>query len=1570
MTATSVIVSIVLCIAVVLSIGLLHATQRCYDVLQARFNEALQFGDMGVEVAVGSMDGTLMKTVPLNDVSLFISSGSTKTVVATMERVEVSSSVWNVVKAAIGFGGSHLDVSVYNPRIDVSNEALDFIASLSSDVEESNADASGALESTASPTRTLDVSMSIGISNATILVGLDGIETEIAGVNAFASFGDGLSFVGADLNVPQIRMDVPGIGATHVDDVRLSLDSAMELSASVEGIELDGVSSNVRGVSAIADIKEGRASIAAYAQSMETELLGFSAVFNDPVFNVEVGVGSSEGPDDLSFAGSLPYASISSRNEDLTIDLEQTILSGSLNGSGDGIGLDVSVVSANVLSADGSLHLEDIGVNADVSLSLGDLEFTNALGSMKVSYAVAKVGGNDVLDVVSAKGLELDASFQNGDAELRLKASVDGTSQSRFIGDFSSDVEANVSASLESGVSRLGAVLSDLEFAAIPNGSDLSLEYRAHETAALSFSIKEDLDGTVDFSLTDGTLATRLYVQDLNPYAYEVLYREFLSSQDLVLEDTSFDGSIALSVELEKGFEDSFVEYVLNSAPTLDALKDMVSAGRISTNIAVHDLNVEERNYSGAVSFEASLDDTLLDVGTLAISTGGFRLSYAGRIDYNQLVPDGMLSLQNAKDGSELARLDFDSIDDTMLYSFSLTSPLSEGTSIDGTLDWQDSSTIKASATLTSNILTQSRLPFSVTVEKSPLAIVVESDDLNLDARFSSQSVFSVDGMVHGLSVRASDSLDVVVGMGLDVSYDVMAGSFDVLLDDLTVKLSDILGVGFSTHITDKDLTLYGFSVTRDDSTTEFTGSLDVTYASLADLLSLDPSLIEATLDIADESSGTYAKGKVVDGDYFLDARLSSLLDVSITTLGSKDYGFHSYGTVEWGDGGSGFSFKSQYRGGRLGFYDSFGRIGGLELNDVGLSLDFNDMSMEFSFSFRNVVERPSSSDAVQSGTIALTGRLETLASSFLSAVAGLDTDISFGLSLRDFQLEDGFEIPDTSVDILYSKGLVTLEGDLINGMMDTSSGYIELDIDRSFLFGFKAKGYIGDELDVSLRDVYFPLPLVEQFADLMLMGFTKGDITGDVLIKGPVNDPKFYGMLYCQLFEMWLAYLPEQSLVVNNIAITLQDHSITIPKTPYTGYSGLDGRYLYGLVSVSMDVQNLDFGNMEVDLDVQTPVDLWVPLPMDSSEIEVRGDAVGKVVYGLRNGSGYLDCIVTASDMLVDFKIDDRPRWLDFLTNPIDLDVTLTTGNDVEFCYPEKDNAFIDFTLNEGETIRATYQVDTKKVETSGALSFKTGQVYYFQNDFYISEGSLDLTPRKFGTSINGISFQLNLTARLKDYDASGDRVEINLILQNATLDNITPRFTSTPSMSETEIIALLGQTILPSSTFDQQVSVASVASLAAAATDAFTRLGVIESNGNYSLSATIRDSLGLDIFSLRSSILQNIIIDALPGGVSGRSDISLLSRYLDGTSIFAGSYILPGVFAQTSLRLKADRSGGRNANVGHFLSNDLMLDMEFSIDWDNPIGTFTIFTKPQELSPFSILDSIGFSVTKRIQF
>jgi hypothetical protein len=214
-----------------------------------------------------------------------------------------------------------------------------------------------------------------------------------------------------------------------------------------------------------------------------------------------------------------------------------------------------------------------------------------------------------------------------------------------------------------------------------------------------------------------------------------------------------------------------------------------------------------------------------------------------------------------------------------------------------------------------------------------------------------------------------------------------------------------------------------------------------------------------------------------------------------------------------------------------------------------------------------------------------------------------------------------------------------------------------------------------------------------------------------------------------------------------------------------------------------------------------------------------------------------------------------------------------------------------------------------------------------------------------------------------MTDFDAQGNRVDIFLVLRDSGLSNINPQFESIPPKDVNEILEILGQSILPTGAYGQ-VNLYSVASLAAAATDVAERLGYIDAGQTTALTESIRISLGLDMFSIRSNILQNILFDALPGSNIGNT-LTPLARYLNNTSIFMGKYVGREFFLQALVHLTAmDRSRVKRS----FISSDLSLDLELSLDWVNPVGTFSFFTQPNELSFTNILDTIGFSVTKRI--
>ena len=272
-----------------------------------------------------------------------------------------------------------------------------------------------------------------------------------------------------------------------------------------------------------------------------------------------------------------------------------------------------------------------------------------------------------------------------------------------------------------------------------------------------------------------------------------------------------------------------------------------------------------------------------------------------------------------------------------------------------------------------------------------------------------------------------------------------------------------------------------------------------------------------------------------------------------------------------------------------------------------------------------------------------------------------------------------------------------------------------------------------------------------------------------------------------------------------------------------------------------------------------------------------------------------------------------------------------------------------MNFTINEGESVYLHLDNEGEGFSITGNLSVKTGRIYYFQNDFFITDGSVKFT-KAIADPDRNFNMFIDLTARLREYDSNGKQVEIYLILQNATLNNIVPRFESSPAMSQAEIMQFLGQSVIQ--TPERGVSLYSLASFATATADAFSTLGLISQNSNYSLTRGMREALGLDMFSLRSQVIQNLVLSYLPG--MDQNDENMVSRYLDGTSLFAGKYFSSGLFGRASVSLNSGQT--------------LKVDIELSVNWDNEMGSFSIFTSPNELSILDFLDNIGFSFSRRI--
>ena len=224
--------------------------------------------------------------------------------------------------------------------------------------------------------------------------------------------------------------------------------------------------------------------------------------------------------------------------------------------------------------------------------------------------------------------------------------------------------------------------------------------------------------------------------------------------------------------------------------------------------------------------------------------------------------------------------------------------------------------------------------------------------------------------------------------------------------------------------------------------------------------------------------------------------------------------------------------------------------------------------------------------------------------------------------------------------------------------------------------------------------------------------------------------------------------------------------------------------------------------------------------------------------------------------------------------------------------------------------------------------------------------------------------TMRLNLRARLRDYTADGERVDIYLVLNNSSLSNISPTFESIPQLTQEEIMSILGSSILPSMAYGE-TSLGSIASLLTGGVDVLNRAGIINTSSYTDVSDVVRQSLGLDMFSMRTSMVENFILDAI--FMNPSYTFSPIATYLNNTSMYFGKYIGSDFYLQAMISLEAIEAA---YNPNPFLASDLSLDFELSLEWENPLGTITLFTNPSNLTPHSIMDNIGISYTRTWRF
>ncbi len=277
-------------------------------------------------------------------------------------------------------------------------------------------------------------------------------------------------------------------------------------------------------------------------------------------------------------------------------------------------------------------------------------------------------------------------------------------------------------------------------------------------------------------------------------------------------------------------------------------------------------------------------------------------------------------------------------------------------------------------------------------------------------------------------------------------------------------------------------------------------------------------------------------------------------------------------------------------------------------------------------------------------------------------------------------------------------------------------------------------------------------------------------------------------------------------------------------------------------------------------------------------------------------------------------------------------IDLEISVGRKSKMYLPSKSNPIIRGLVSQIEPLRI--QMDTRYGTSSitGELEMKGGEILYLNRTFFARTAKVVMNE-----TIEEFNPRLTARAEIRERDQLGNPVQIFLTVEDQPLLEINPKFESIPSMSEQEIMTLLGEIIIGIN----------------ADTSPLSLLGGIADYGTQQLlfrniENAIRDTLHLDLFSIRTSFLENSLLYALDE--SETKNFSYASIF-DNTSLYVGKYINDILYADAMLQLVYYENKQDNRLKG------LVFRPEFGVELPSPFATIRWSIAPEITDDLKLL-------------
>ncbi|MBQ0070283.1 MAG: translocation/assembly module TamB domain-containing protein, partial [Spirochaetales bacterium] len=584
----------------------------------------------------------------------------------------------------------------------------------------------------------------------------------------------------------------------------------------------------------------------------------------------------------------------------------------------------------------------------------------------------------------------------------------------------------------------------------------------------------------------------------------------------------------------------------------------------------------------------------------------------------------------------------------------------------------------------------------------------------------------------------------------------------------------------------------------------------------------------------------------------------------------------------------------------------------------------------------------------------------DSLYSAVFNLMRSRGEGVSLGVDLQTLSIDNSqLLILDKTTKGVIQDGVLRLEGNMASGELNLNDFSADLELDVMPLAKLGLSLDFKDGLEGKVRLDGFNMYVMNLFFDAPLLVFKENYVMGDIGIKKQSDGFNLNGNLTSDELSLEIFWAPDQLVTLHNPKFTIWDNDIRTSMTPTTILNYDD----YSRIGINMIIgfgftPSLSFEGYDAEIFVNEGDKLKVRIPLPDTNVDILGYVNGHYKFTGYDGRVTNDGYLNLMDTEIFIGMNPYPEWYGLTGDMfIDLDFNFARNNVIK--YPAGPNPMVSIVIADNTDL--FFHLGHDGIKCTGDLALRGGEIFYFQKYFYVVDGNIHFdNPEKLDP-------QISLRAALRDYDKNGNKVEIYLVMKDNTFDNISPTFESAPQMEISEIMDILGQSILSSSTYGT-VSVSSMASLVTESVDVLSKLGIIEQgNTSADLNSSLKKALHLDTFSLHTNIVNNIVTDTISNAAfEGIETFTPMARYLNGTTLNIGKYLTPSLYLQARINLDAKKD--RHAYT--LFADDLVLDTEISLEWTTPAFEVTFFSTPKYLSFYSFMQTFGFTIKKTFKF